>query len=129
MSVSPETPKAKNKTVGAKSIHVLKGRGTSLPVRHVLRDCEVDPRKHQLSAGMDELARHPPPGSMRECEKIPMEAVVNMLDVSLLLPKQERVGVLPLQLMPNEGAPPQDRLEGLTHLRWNLRDVGVWLTP
>ncbi|CAM9928589.1 unnamed protein product [Rangifer tarandus platyrhynchus] len=39
---------------------------------------------------MDELARHPPPGSMRECEKIPMEAVVNTLDVSLLLPKQER---------------------------------------
>lgn len=62
---------------------------------------------------------------MRECEKIPLEAVVNMLDISLLLPKQERVRVLPLQLVPNEGAPPQDRLEGLTHLQWNLRDIGV----
>lgn len=62
---------------------------------------------------------------MRKCEKIPLEAVVNMLDVSLLLPKQERVRVLPLQLVPNEGAPPQDCLEGLTHLQWNLRDIGV----
>lgn len=35
VSVSPETPKAENKTVGAKSIHVLKGKGTRLPVCHV----------------------------------------------------------------------------------------------
>lgn len=41
---------------------------------------------------------------MRECEKIPLEAAVSMLDVSIPLPKQERVEVLPLHLMPNEEA-------------------------
>lgn len=88
-------------------------------------DCEEDPGKHYLSAGTDELAWHLPPGSLRECEKIPLEAVVNMLDISFLLPKQERIGVLSLQLVPNEGGPPQDCLEGLTHLLWNLRDIGA----
>lgn len=42
-----------------------------------------------------------------------MEVVVSMLDVSLL-PK-ERVGVLPLCLMPNEGALQVDPWKSLTH--------------
>ena len=58
MSVSPETPKAENKTVGAKSIHSLKGKGARSPVHHMLRDCEVDTGKHWLSAGKEELGTH-----------------------------------------------------------------------
>lgn len=75
MSVSPETPKAENKTIGAKSVHTQKGGGArnwEAPVPH-----------------WEGLARPPPPGYM------------SMLDISVLT--LGRVGVLPLHLMPNEG--------------------------
>lgn len=46
MSVSPETPKAENKTIGTKSVHIRKGGGARSPVHPTLKDCEVDPGKH-----------------------------------------------------------------------------------
>lgn len=41
MSVSPETPKAENKTIGAKFFHSLKGGGASSSLQPMLRDGET----------------------------------------------------------------------------------------
>lgn len=41
MSVSPETPKAENKTVGVEPVDILKGGGARAPVHHMLSDCET----------------------------------------------------------------------------------------
>lgn len=46
MSVSPETPKAEDKTIGTECVHTLKGGGARSPVQPVLRDRETDPGKH-----------------------------------------------------------------------------------
>lgn len=78
MSVSPETPKAENKTVGAKPGRTLKGGGARSPVRHMLRLCS-----------WEALARPPPPGP-EHAGRFPS-------------PQAGEGGVLPLHLMPDEG--------------------------
>lgn len=73
------------------------------------------------------LAPQTPPGYVRQCKSIALEAVVSVLDVSLL-PSRRGWGCF--LFLPKEGAFEEDH-SGAWHSLWSLRDTGtgVWLTP